>query len=141
MIADWLIRLTSTWLNWGFGLCFLYLRNVKGFAWNHKRVYRIYRELELNLRIKPKKRLMRRKPEALCTPDSVNQVWSMDFMHDQLGDQRSYSLFNVIDDYNREGLGIDVDLSLPADRVIRALNQIIEWLCCLTSRLSLCPKI
>ena len=127
VIADWLIRLTSTWLNWGFGLCFLYLRNVKGFAWNHKRVYRIYRELELNLRIKPKKRLMRRKPEALCTPDPVNQVWSMDFMHDQLGDQRSYRLFNVIDDYNREGLGIDVDLSLPADRVIRALNQIIEW--------------
>ena len=51
----------------------------------------------------------------------------MDFMHDQLGDQRSYRLFNVIDDFNREALGIDVDLSLPAARVIRALNQIIEW--------------
>ena len=57
VIADWLVRLTSTYRNWGFGLCFLYLRNVKGFRWNHKRVYRIYRELELNLRIKPKKRL------------------------------------------------------------------------------------
>ena len=40
---------------WGFGLCYLYLRNVKGFGWNHKRVYRIYRELELNMRIKPRK--------------------------------------------------------------------------------------
>lgn len=48
-------------------------------------------------------------------------------MHDQLGDQRSYRLFNVIDDYNREALGIEVDLSLPAERVIRALNHIIEW--------------
>ena len=38
-----------------FGLCFLHLRNVKGFGWNHKRVYRIYRELELNMRIKPRK--------------------------------------------------------------------------------------
>jgi putative transposase len=72
-IADWLLRLTSTWKNWGFGLCFLYLRNVKGFGWNHKRVYRIYRELELNLRIKPKKRLVREKPEVLAVPLGANQ--------------------------------------------------------------------
>jgi len=59
-IADWLLRLTQSYRNWGFGLCYLYLRNVKGSGWNHKRVYRIYRELELNLRIKPRKRLVRR---------------------------------------------------------------------------------
>lgn len=46
-IADWLVRLTHNQRNWGFGLRFLHLRNVKGFGWNHKRVYRIYRELEL----------------------------------------------------------------------------------------------
>ena len=50
-IADWLLRLTTTHKPWGFGLCFLYLRNIKGYGWNHKRVYRIYKELELNLRI------------------------------------------------------------------------------------------
>ena len=61
-IADWLIRLTHNQRNWGFGLCYRYLRNVKGFGWNHKRVYRIYRELAMNLRIKPKKRLVRTKP-------------------------------------------------------------------------------
>jgi putative transposase len=126
-IADWLIRLTHNQRNWGFGLCFLYLRNVKGFGWNHKRVYRIYRELELNLRIKPKKRLKRAKPEPLAVPEKLNQTWSMDFMHDQLADGRCYRLFNVIDDCNREGLGIEVDFSLPAVRVIRALDQIIEW--------------
>ena len=54
VIADWLIRLTTNQRNWGFGLCFLYLLNVKGFGWNHKRVDRIYQQLELNLRIKPK---------------------------------------------------------------------------------------
>lgn len=59
VIADWLVRLTHNQRNWGFGLRFLYLRNVKGFVWNHKRVYRIYCLLELNLRIKPKKRLVR----------------------------------------------------------------------------------
>ena len=126
-IADWLIRLTHNQRNWGFGLCFLHLRNVKGFPWNHKRVYRIYRELELNLRIKPKKRIVREKPEPLAVPEAVNQVWSMDFMHDSLEDGRAYRLFNVIDDFNREGLSIEVDFSLPAERVIRALDQLIEW--------------
>jgi putative transposase len=90
-------------------------------------VYRIYRELELNLRIKPKKRLVREKPEPLMVPDSINEVWSMDFMHDQLLDSRCFRLFNVIDDFKREGLGIEVDFSLPAERVIRTLDQIIEW--------------
>ena len=126
-IADWLIKLTHNQRNCGFGLCFLFLRNVKGYKWNHKRVYRIYRELELNLRIKPKKRLIREKPEPLTVPEAINQMWSMDFMHDQLSDGRSYRLFNVIDDFNREGLAIDVDLSLPAERVKRSLEQIIEW--------------
>lgn len=126
-IADWLLRLTSYQRNWGFGLCFLYLRNVKGYPWNHKRVYRIYRELELNLRIKPKKRLIREKPVPLAEPAAMNQCWSMDFMHDQLQNGRSFRLLNVIDDFNREGLGIEVDFSLPAARVIRTLAQIIEW--------------
>ncbi len=126
-IADWLIRLTHNQKDWGFGLCRDYLRNVKGFAWNHKRIYRIYCELELNLRIKPKRRIQREKPLPLAVPDKPNVIWSMDFMHDQLTDGRAFRLFNVLDDFNREGLGIEVDFSLPAVRVIRALDQIIEW--------------
>tara|TARA_Y100000296_G_scaffold53765_1_gene61586 strand:+ start:336 stop:1136 length:801 start_codon:yes stop_codon:yes gene_type:complete len=127
LIANWLVKLTQKWRSWGFGLCFLYLRNVKGFTWNHKRVYRIYRELELNMRIKPKKRLFRAKPDALTVPKRCNDTWSMDFMHDQLGDQRNIRLLNIIDDYNREGLGIEIDFSLPSSRVIRKLEQIIQW--------------
>lgn len=126
-IAGRLLALTNNQRNWGFGLCFLYLRNVKGFGWNHKRVYRIYRELELNMRIKPKKRLVREKPEPLAEPKSINEVWSMDFMHDQLSDGRSIRLFNVIDDFNREGLNIEVDFSLPSERAIRSLEQTIAW--------------
>ena len=126
-IADWLLRLTDTHKRWGFGLCFLYLRNVKGFLWNHKRVYRIYRELELNLRIKPRKRLKREKPEKLAVPERPNDTWSMDFMADQLTTGRTFRTFNVLDDFNREGLGIEVDMSLPSARVIRSLDHIIEW--------------
>ena len=127
VIADWLVRLTTAYRDWGFGLCFLYLRNVKGFGWNHKRVYRIYRALELNLRIKPRKRLVRAMPEPLSVPTTINEVWSIDFMHDALSDGRSFRLFNVLDDFNRQGLGIEADFSLPAERVIRSLEQIIEW--------------
>ena len=102
-IAEWLTRLTDNQRNWGIGLCFLHLR------------------------IKPKKRMVRIKPEPLAVPDVLNRTWSMDFMHDQLQDGRSYRLFNVIDDFNREALAIDADFSLPAERVIRSLEQIIEW--------------
>ena len=126
-IADLLVGLTLARRTWGFGLCFLYLRNVKGHAWNHKRVYRIYRELELNMRIKPKKRLKRDRPDALAVPVQPNTVWSMDFMADRLEDMRAFRLLNVVDDFNREGLGIEVDFSLPAERVTRSLDRIIEW--------------
>lgn len=140
VIADLLTGLTDARKTWGFGLCFLHLRNVKGRRWNHKRVYRIYCELELNLRIKPRKRLKRDKPDALAVPDAPNVTWSMDFMADRLGpsrglhanhcrviDGRAFRLLNVLDDFNREGLGTEVDFSLPAERVIRSLDRIIEW--------------
>ena len=126
-IADWLIRLTDNQKDWGFGLCRDYLRNVKGLDWNHKRIRRINCELELNLRIKPRRPMVREKPVPLADPDAPNETWSMDFMHDQLSDSRTIRLFNVLDDFNREGLGIEADFSLPAIRVIRALDRIIEW--------------
>jgi putative transposase len=127
LIANWLVCLTDNNRCWGFYLCYLYLRNVKNYPWNHKRIYRIYKALELNLRIKPRKRLARDKPDALVVPLGINQVCSIDFMRDQLSDGRSIRLFNVIDDFNREALGIEVDFSLPSERVIRALDQIIAW--------------
>lgn len=64
---------------------------------------------------------------VITVPEGINEVWSVDFMHDRLSDGRSFRLFNVLDDFNREGLGIEVDFSLPALRVTRALDQIIEW--------------
>lgn len=100
---------------------------MNGYGYNHKRVYRMYRELELNLRIKPKRRLKRDKPEELADPRHPNAMWSMDFMQDALRDGRPFRTFNVMDDYNREGLGIEVDFSLPDLRVIRTLERVVEW--------------
>lgn len=93
-------------------------------------MYRVYREQELNLWIKPRKGLKRDSPDALSVPQSTNQVWSMDFMHDQLHDGRSIRLLNIVDNFNLEGLGIEIDFSLPAERVVNALEQIIEWRGC-----------
>lgn len=119
--ADWLLRLTQANKRRGFGFCFLHLLNVKGFCWNHKRVYRVYRELELNLRVKPRRRIARAYPGELDVPKRLNQVWSMEIISDGLSDGRNIRRFNVIHDYNREALGIEVDFSLPATRVIRSL--------------------
>jgi putative transposase len=68
---------------------------------------------------------VREKPEPLAEPTAINQVWSMDLMHDQLSDGRSIQLFNGIDDFNREGLGIEVDFLLPSERVIRPLERVV----------------
>ena len=62
--------------------------------------------------------MKRDKPDTLAVPESANMVWSMDFMADQLGDGRAFRLLNVLDDFNREGLGIEMDFSLPAERVV-----------------------
>ena len=84
IIASQLMHLVGNQKNWGFGFGlgfgFLYLRNIKGFGWNHKRVYRIYKELALNMRIKPKRRVIREKPEKLIVPNTINDYWSMDFI-------------------------------------------------------------
>jgi putative transposase len=140
LIAQRLVTLSQQHKSWGFLLMFLYLRNEQAHEscalktgqapirrWNHKRVYRIYCELSLNLRIKPHKRLVREKPQTLQPPSRPNGVWSMDFMHDQLSDARSFRSLNVIDDFNRELLCAEIDFSLPTARVIRALEQVIEW--------------
>jgi putative transposase len=81
LIADCLLRLTYANRRWGFGLCFLCLRHVQGLGYNHKRVYRIYRELALNLRIKARRRLKRDRLDPLDVPRKINPVWSIDFMH------------------------------------------------------------
>lgn len=126
-LAQGLQKLSEQHPTWGFGLMFLHLRNVQGYAWNHKRVYRVYCALGLNLRIKPKPRLVRDKPLPLQPPSCPNRVWSMDFMHDQLSDGRCFRSLNVLDDYNRELLCTEIDLSLPTQRVIRALEQVMEY--------------
>lgn len=109
---------------WGCGKMTDYLRN-QGYGWNHKRIRRVYRELALNLHRKPKKRLAARTAQALVVPAQSNQTWSLDFMSDSLVNGRIFRTLNVIDDFNREVLWIEVDTSLPAERVVIVLERLL----------------
>lgn len=111
---------------WGLKKMVQYLRN-QGHSWNHKRIHRVYCEIGLNLRVKPKKRLPSRNPKPLVQPESPNISWSLDFMSDSLINGRAFRTLNVIDDFNREGLWIEADTSLPSERVIRVLEMIALW--------------
>ena len=129
MIAAKLIEITATkgQTTWGFKLCFLHIRHVLGWKYNHKRVYRIYCQLKLNLRWIPKKRIERSTPLPLMVPKTTDVTWSIDFMHDNLNDGRSIRSCNVMDDHNREGLLAEINFSIPATTLTRYLDQLIEW--------------
>jgi putative transposase len=111
---------------WGFGKIAQYLRN-QGKPWNRKRIYRLYRAMKLNFRIARRKRLPKRFPKELAEPTAPNECSSMDFMSDALLNGQRIRSLNVIDDFNREVLAIEVDTSLPAQRVVRVLEQIADW--------------
>jgi len=109
----------------GFWQCYYRLRRMK-FLWNHKRIYNVYTEMGLNIRRRMRKRLPARVKQMLFQPQTINQVWSIDFMSDSLWDGKKIRLLNVIDDYNREVLWIETDTSLPTLRVIRVLEALKE---------------
>lgn len=81
--------------------------------------------MKLNIRRRAKKRLPERVKQPLSVPTAPNQVWSIDFMSDSLADGRKVRILNIIDDFNRESLAVEVDTSIPARRVIRVLERLI----------------
>ena len=110
----------------GFWKLYGRIRN-EGYQWNHKRLHRVYKMMGLNIRRKARKRLPARVKQPLEVPEKLNQSWSMDFMSDSLMSGRRFRTLNLIDDYNREALAIEVDTALPAERVIRVLEEVVEY--------------
>ena len=107
----------------GFWKCCKVLRRARP-DWNHKRIYRVYKAMKLNLRRKAKQRLPKRERVPLYVPRLPDTVWSADFMADALACGRRFRTFNVVDDFNREALHIEVDTSISSARLIRIFEQL-----------------
>lgn len=124
-IKQSLLKLAKEYPRRGFDKMMKMLKKANK-PWNHKRVYRMYCELKLNLRKKPKKRLPSREAKSLLQPIERNLCWSIDFMSDALTNGLRFRTFNVIDDFNREGLGIIASTSFPSSSVTDQLDKIAE---------------
>lgn len=96
----------------------------EGIVANHKRVHRVYREAHLQVRRRRRKQLTRGERQPLTPPSRAGERWSMDFMLDTLADGRPFRLLNIVDDFTRECVAIEVDRSLPGARVVRVLDRL-----------------
>ena len=111
---------------WGFWKYHYRLRKL-GVRVNHKRLWRIYQTISLQLgKRRKKKHLPERVKRPLEVPAQPNVCWSLDFMRDALTDGRRFRTLNVVEDWNREVLGIEVDFSLPATRVVALLTTLVS---------------
>jgi putative transposase len=124
-VVDALNEVIAKRPRWGFWKCVPRLKK-DGHAWNHKRVYRVYCDMKLNMKRRTKKRRITRERQPLGIATCLNQVWALDFMRDTLYDGRPYRTLNVIDEGNREALRIECGTSIPSARLVRAMSQLID---------------
>ncbi len=124
-VIDALSRLARDKPGLGFWKLYARLRR-QGYSWNHKRVWRVYCRMKLNLRRRVKQRIPGRTPQPLAVPQAPNRVWSADFMSDTLYCGMRFRTFNVLDDFNREALAIEIDTSLTSERLVRIFEQLRE---------------
>ena len=110
---------------WGFWKLYDRLR-LDGQCINHKRLHRVYCAMKLNFPRRTKRRLPTRIRQPLAAPVGLNQIWAIDFMADALYSGRAFRTLNLIDEGNRQVLGIEVAHSIPSLRVIRVMEQLIE---------------
>jgi len=109
----------------GFWKCRKLLRRCRP-EWNHKRIYRVYCAMKLNLRRAASRRLPKRERVPLYVPECPDRVWSADFMLDALACGRSFRAFNLLDDFNRGAIHIEVDTSITSARLVRIFERIAQ---------------
>lgn len=100
------------------------LLRAQGLNINHKRVYRIYRDLGLAVRKRGRRKYFWGRINPKEEAFGLNQRWSMDFVHDTLSDGRRIRALNIIDDCSRECLAIELGYGLPSRRVIDVLERL-----------------
>ena len=130
-IAEQLHRITKQFVAWGFWLVFHYLRS-QGFAWNHKRVYRVWKQEALHLRKLPKRPKIRRIYQDLLSPEKVNEGWAMDFLSEWIvgEEQQKVRVVNIMDECSRKALWTEARQSMPAKDLTDILDKLVTWRGC-----------
>jgi putative transposase len=108
---------------WGCPMLYLMLRR-EGWRANHKRVERLYRTEGLLLRRRRRRKRLSHLRVVRERPVAANQTWAVDFIHDSLISGRRFRAFAVLDQWSRESLAIEVDVSLTGERVTRVLERL-----------------
>lgn len=127
-LRDILHQVTQRFVAWGFWKVFHYLR-LQGHSWNHKRVYRVWKEENLHLRLPPQRKRIRREYEELLAPDGVNEGWAMDFLSDWVvgPEKKSVRVINVMDEGSRKALWTTAHESISAKTLVDVLDKVVEW--------------
>ena len=99
----------------------------KGKRWGKARTLRVYNSLGLSMKRRKTKKKIRRPKQPMEKLESTNQVWCMDFVHDQLGNGQAFRTLNILDEFSRESLCIYSDRSIGGKQVIRQLEELIDF--------------
>lgn len=118
----------SQFLAWGFWMIFYFLRN-EGFTWNHKRVYRVWKEEGLHLRKAPKRPKIKRVFMDLIAPAQINAGWAIDFVSDWVvgAEKQAVRIINIIDECSRRALWTEAHKQITGKKLIKVLEQAIAW--------------
>lgn len=130
-IAELLHRATRRFVAWGFWMVFYFLRR-QGHPWNHKRVYRVWKQEGLHLRLPPKRPKIRRIYQDLLAPDRVNEGWAMDFLSDWVvgPGQEKVRIINIMDECSRKALWTEAHTSISAKTLVGVLDKVVGWRGC-----------
>lgn len=99
----------------------------EGWEINHKRTYRVYHDAGLMVRKRKRKRIAGVERQVKASALRPNESWSMDFVSDGLVDGRRLRCLNIVDDFTKECLAIEVDTSLPGRRVVSVLQRLADF--------------
>lgn len=110
----------------GFYQLYYRLRN-QGKKWGKERAFRVYKSLGLSLERRKTKKKIKRPKQSMDKVAAPNQVWCMDFMHDQLGSGQSFRTLNVLDEFSREVLCMHSNRSIGTEQVIRQLDELLDF--------------